>query len=105
MNAVKQHVSLLLGATRCYENRESTLQILSESCNLNCFEFRTADTGSAGSAAGGQNLNQSSRRRDGGQGCDKTKFNNSNMMSSISCGSPRALGRSNIDRYEGDTCH
>ena len=74
MNAVTQHVSLLLGATRCYENRECTLQILSESCNLNCFELRSADIGSAGSAAGGQNLNQSSRRRDaGGQGCAVTR--------------------------------
>ena len=96
-----QHFSLLLLAGRRQDvmKTECTLQILSESCNLNCFEFRTADTGSAGSAAGGQNLNQSSRRRDGGQSCDKTKFNNSNIMSSISCGSPRAAGRNNIDRY------
>ena len=90
---------LLSGRRQDVMKTECTLQILSESCNLNCFESRTADTGSAGSAAGGQNLNQSSRRRDGGQSCDKTKFNNSNIMSSISCGSPRAAGRNNIDRY------
>ena len=101
MNAATQHFSLLLlsGRRQDVMKTECTLQILSESCNLNCFESRTADTGSAGSAAGGQNLNQSSRRRDGGQSCDKTKFNNSKIMSSISCGSPRAAGRNNIDRY------
>ena len=103
MDAVTQHFSLYW-APRCYENQMYSANF-ERILQLELFWVGNCWHRERWQRRGRSEPEQEFTTEGGEEGCwsglccDKTKFNNSNIMSSISCGSPRATGRNNIDRY------